>query len=223
MNSEYVLGIINSAVGCLEEQEDAENFISLKDFTSLRDTLIAMFMVSSLRRILEFRLSEYAEKEPQYKDGEISCFVVRIHRHKTAASGPSLVFISPREEKALVAYVRYYRPIAASCSNPKCYVFPNNNNLTACCTQMFISGMAKGLNRVVNRAGIDRKITSRILRWSQITALWEEEDGGEVWRTKVADQCAHSLSTASRYYQYAAKVKTEVVIERLKGLRQKTM
>ena len=84
--------------------------------------------------------------------------------------------------------------------------------------------MAKGLNHVVGRAGIDRKLISRILRWSQITALWEEENGVEVWRTKFADQCAHSLSTASRYYQYAAKVNSdEVVVERLRELRQRTL
>ena len=83
---------------------------------------------------------------------------------------------------------------------------------------MSISGMAKGLNRVVSR------ITFWILRRSQITALWDEEDGGKVWRTKVADQCAHSLSTASRYYQYAAKVKTgEMVVKRLRELRQRTL
>ena len=146
MNSEYAAGIINSAVGCLDEQEGAEQLISLKDFTSLRDVLIAMVMVSSLRRILEFskfRLSEYAEREPQYKDGGISSFVIRIHRHKTAANGPSFVFISPREEKALVAYVRFYRPIAASCKNLDCYVFPNNINLTACCTKCLYQGWRK--------------------------------------------------------------------------------
>lgn len=64
------------------------------------------------------------------------------------------------------------------------------------------------LSKIINKAAVlctsERKVTSRILRRSQITALWQRNDDPG-WRSKVATQCGHSLATASRYYEFSEK------------------
>lgn len=139
-------------------------------------------------------------------------------------SGPSLVVLDKDDAQLLEAYIRFYRPIAAPCTEPRCYVFPNRLNLTgaSCCSRMTFSTMCRAVKRTTKRCGVDAMLTSRILRRSQITALWEES-ADPAWRQQVATQCAHSLETASRYYDYSSKVAPGIkVVEKLRKLRQKT-
>ena len=150
-------------------------------------------------------------------------FVVKIARHKTAAKGPSLVYMTKAQEIALTAYVKFYRPLAVACCSPDCYVFPSSTNqIEGCCSKLDFSALGKIIKRVATSAGVDAKLTSRILRRSQITALWES-NSDPAWRSKVADQCSHSLDTARRYYEYSSKVNPcmEVVSE-LKMIREIT-
>ena len=49
------------------------------------------------------------------------------------------------------------------------------------------SSIAKAVKRVAVKAGFPSNLTSRILRRSQITALWET-DADPSWREKVANQ-----------------------------------
>lgn len=65
-------------------------------------------------------------------------------------------------------------------------------------------------------------VSSRILRRSQITALWEESES-VAWRQEVANQAGHSLDTAARYYDYSEKIISgKKVLERLRNLREKS-
>ncbi len=114
--------------------------------------------------------------------------------------------MTKEQERALTAYIRFYRSLAVTCSSLDCYVFPNSTNQTrGCCMKLDFSSLGKVIRQVAILAGVDDKITSRILR-SQITALWES-DADPAWWNKVADQCLHSLDTAARYYEYSSKVK----------------
>lgn len=71
-------------------------------------------------------------------------------------------------------------------------------------------------------AAVDCKITSRVLRRSQITALWNDNASPE-WRSKVAAQCCHSLETVRRYYEFSDKIVPGMeVVEALRNLREKS-
>ena len=117
------------------------------------------------------------------------------------------MFLTPHEKLLLDICVRYYRTLAADCDDPKCFVFPNRpNKLTpGCCGQIRFSGMAKIISKAARKCHSENKITSRILRRSQITALWRD-DPSQAWRIQVVEQCGHSLETASRYYEFSEKV-----------------
>ncbi len=143
--------------------------------------VITVFLVCSLRRIMEFsefRLSEFLERQKHFKEEskDIRKAVMKILQHKTAEKGPLLVFLTPLQEEALESYVSFYRPLAVDCSSPDCYVFPSSSSSQTggCCGKMTFSGLAKGVWRVTAAAGVSEKITSRILRSPQITALWEK-------------------------------------------------
>ena len=85
---------------------------------------------------------------------------------------------------------------------------------------MSYSTISKSLKRAAERAGFASKISSRMLRKSQITALWEK-DVEPSCRSKVADQSAHAADTARRYYDFSSKMKPgEEVIYSLSKLRQ---
>ncbi|XP_063875078.1 uncharacterized protein LOC135108260 [Scylla paramamosain] len=220
LTCEHVKTLMANAIDCLKNEKSCPVLIS--EFTSLRDTLITVFMVSSLRRIMEFsefRLSEYLERK--IVSSEESMYVIKIARHKTAVKGPSLVYLTTDQEKALTSYIQFYRPLAVPCLSPDCFIFPfSTNQIGGCCMKLDFSGLGKVIRRVATLAGLDTKITSRILRRSQITALWES-DADPGWRTKVADQCSHSLDTAARYYEYSEKVKPGLdVVKKLSRIRE---
>ena len=103
--------------------------------------------------------------------------MVRISRHKTATQGPSLVFLSDTEEKALAAYLKYYRPLAVGCCDPECIVFPNrpSDSQEACCTKMSFSSLSRAISKTARKCKVSHQVTSRILRRSQITALWKKK------------------------------------------------
>ncbi|XP_045123126.1 uncharacterized protein LOC123511372 [Portunus trituberculatus] len=170
---------------------------------------------------MEFRLCEFLERELKRTPSGETCYVIRIARHKTAEAGASVLFIDEDEEKALLAYVKHYRPIAVPCSGPHCYMFPTRNNMKrGCCSRMEFPNVNRILQSVSKKAASDCKITSRILRRSQITALWEKcEDPS--WKQKVANLVGHSLATASRYYEFSEKVPPGLaVFETLKRMKQ---
>ena len=147
--------------------------------------------------------------------------MVRISRHKTATQGPSLVFLSDTEEKALAAYLKYYRPLAVGCCDPECIVFPNrpSDSQEACCTKMSFSSLSRAISKTARKCKVSHQVTSRILRRSQITALWEKNDD-PAWRSKIAEQCCHSLATARRYYEFSSKVEPgRQVVDTLRRLR----
>lgn len=122
------------------------------------------------------------------------------------------------------AYVLLYRPLAVSCSKDSCAVFPNWVSAESdCCTKMRIQNISKILKRTAKRAGMKGNINSRILRRSQITALWDEETD-PVWLQKVAVQAGHTFSTASRYYDYSSREKKgSQVIDRLTSMRERDL
>ena len=136
-------------------------------------------------------------------------------------AGPALLFLSEQEKLLLDAYVKYYRTLVASCGSPKCYVFVNRptRDSQECCGKMTFSGLSKIISKTAKKCDSSTKITSRILRRSQITALWKE-DPSPAWRMQVATQCGHSLDTASRYYEFSSKVEPgRIVVEKLQSLR----
>ena len=135
--------------------------------------------------------------------------------------GPALVYLSPDEKRILGIYLKHYRTLAADCDSPKYFVFPNRlNKLTqGCCSQISFSGLSKIIATTARKCHPESKVTSRILRRSQITVLWKDYPSG-AWRMQVAAQCGHSLDTASRYYDYSEKVEPgKRVIVRLMSLR----
>ena len=122
-------------------------------------------------------------------------------------SGPALIFINPIDKAVLDSYVKYYRPVAVECDSPDCLVFPNRKSLEKgmCCTKIAFTNLSKLIHKTAILCTAEKKITSRILRRSQITALWTKNDD-PAWRNKVAAQCGHSLETARRYYEFSEKV-----------------
>ncbi|MPC51094.1 hypothetical protein E2C01_044932 [Portunus trituberculatus] len=218
----YVRKVLQIAKDSLENEDCLP--IVLGDFTRLRDVLILVLIISSLKRVMEFmefRLCEFLERELKRTPSGETCYVIRIARHKTAEAGASVLFIDEDEEKALLAYVKHYRPIAVPCSGPHCYMFPTRNNMKrGCCSRMEFPNVNRILQSVSKKAASDCKITSRILRRSQITALWEKcEDPS--WKQKVANLVGHSLATASRYYEFSEKVPPGLaVFETLKRMKQ---
>ncbi len=106
---------------------------------------------------------------------ESTKYVVKIARHITVAKRPPLVYMTKEQERALTAYIRFYRSLAVTCSSPDCYVFPSSTNQTrGCCVKLDFFSLGKVIRQVAILARVDDKITSRILR-SQITALWESD------------------------------------------------
>lgn len=196
---------IRNAASCLSDEAIKPTTVS--DYTMVRDVLITTSAISSMKRLQEFgefRLSEFLERqELKKKDtGESDGYVVRVTRHKTAQKGPSLIYMKEEEEKALTAFVKYYRPLVASCVDPQCYVFPNRRSVEgSCCSQLGFSNLSRLVKCTVRRAAIDAKVTSRILRRSQITAIWDDRTD-PAWRQKVATQCCHSLDTVMKYYEF---------------------
>lgn len=81
--------ITTTMEGALRCQEDESvRPCSVAEYTQLRDVLITVLMIKSLRRLMEFtefRLSEYIEAEKLV--GPSPFYVIRIARHKTAAYG----------------------------------------------------------------------------------------------------------------------------------------
>lgn len=83
LQAPYLNDSIDVAVAC--HVDEVCRPCAIQDFTDLRDVLISIMLVKSLRRLLEFtefRLSEYASM-----DMERETYVIRIARHKTAAQG----------------------------------------------------------------------------------------------------------------------------------------
>ncbi|XP_045124539.1 uncharacterized protein LOC123512284 [Portunus trituberculatus] len=207
-----------------------DELVTVSQFIDLRDILITVMAITSLRRLMEFgefRLSEVAEKEKRidHDTEQFECWVFRISRHKTAVQGPSLIFLSEIEGKAFDAYLKYYRPLVASCKEPNCFVFPNRfaESVTSCCTKMSYSSLSKAVSKTGRKAGVSTAITSRILRRSQITALWEK-NLDPTWRNKIAEQCCHSLQTARRYYEFSSKVGTgKEVVDTLRKMRSEAL
>ena len=149
-------------------------------------------------------------------------YVIKITKHKTATQGPCLLFLKPMEEQALTAYIKYYRTIVTDCSTADCYVFPNRKSVypNECCSKITFSNMGRIVKNTAKRACEQLKITSRVLRRSQITALWEK-NSDPAGRQQVAELCGHSLETARRYYQYADRIEPgRQVVETLRELRQ---
>lgn len=104
-------------------------------------------------------------------------------------------------------------------------VFPNSpakSELASCCTKLSFSNVGRIVKRVAKSGGLTQDMTSRILRRSQITALWEK-DADPVWRQDVATLAGHSLDTARRYYEYSDRVKpTKRVYSTLDSMRSET-
>lgn len=108
--SEYIASKIRDALDMTEDEP-----VTVSQFLNLRDIMITVMAITSLRRLMkfaEFRLFEVAEKEERLdrETKQFQCWVIRISRHKTAAQGPSLIFLSETESKAFDAYLKYYRP-----------------------------------------------------------------------------------------------------------------
>ena len=83
-----------------------------------------------------------------------------------------------------------------------------------------MSNISKLVAETARKCDLADKINSRILRRSQITALWEKCDD-PACRLKVATQSGHSIDTARRYYEYSDKVKQgREVVRELESLRK---
>ena len=162
----------------------------------------------------EFKLNEFHQRKLT-KNENSEKFVIRIAQHKTAEKGPALALLTVREEKALTSFVKNYRPIVSPCTERDCFVFTNSTapSTGSCCSKLSFSNVAKCIRKVANASGLNEKITSRILRRSQITALWDT-NSDTAWRTKVAEQSSHSVETARRYYTYVDAVKPAMEVPR---------
>ena len=184
-------------------------------------------MVELLKRIMKFsvfRLAEYAERQPQFKEGQQKPqkFVIKIARHKTAGMGPSLVYITPAHE-APEAHVKFYRQITVEFSSPDCYVFPSSSSpqRKRCCGKINDLGFGQSHKKSCSSSRGWRVNHVKNLRRSQITALWEENRDSS-WRSKVADQCAYALSSTRGYYDYSSKVKPGMeVVEKLTSIHER--
>lgn len=177
------------------------DFTNLRGLIILRLMVTSLRRVMELS---EFRLSEYDEMESRgdfhvikivrYKTAEqgrcnVWCMCFELRGKKNLAGlqayvyysylyipGPSLLVLDDKDTQLLEAYIRFHRPFASPYAEPNCYVFPNRLNLTgdSCCRKMTFSTMCRSVRRTTKRCGVDVKLKSRILRRSQITALWEE-------------------------------------------------
>lgn len=224
LESDYIQGTIRSAVRCLEDETHRPSTVS--DFTILRDVLIAVFVIISMKRLQEFgefRLSEFLERQRLTKplSNETDCFAIKVTRHKAAKKGPSIIYLKEEEEKALKAFIKFYRPIVAECTSPDCYVFPNRMaGQGSCCSKMSFANLSRIVTSTTKKAAVNAKITSRVLRRSQISAIWEDSCD-PTWREKVAAQCCHTLDTVRKYHDFSDKVEPgRQVIERLNALRE---
>lgn len=128
-------------------------------------------------------------------------------------AGPSLVFLDEREKKALDAYVLYYRPLAALCKKTQCFVYPTRKPYTSerCCHQMTVSNLGKAIKRMGRTCKVPRKVTSRILRRSQISGFFSVHSA-PAKRQQLATQAGHSVDTAERYYDVSDKVKSGLIV-----------
>lgn len=224
LKSDYIKNASDNAKKCLTNPEVRP--LALSDFTKLRDVLILTLMIKSVRRPMEFAeftLGEYLEMEERRTKGPEpeNYYVIRVARHKTAHQGPSLLYLEESDKKVLDAYILFYRPVVTSCMAPSCLVFPNRIQMTEarCCSKITFSNLSRIVNKTAIKSTSHCKITSRILRRSQISALWEKCDD-PAWRQKVAEQCCHSLATATRYYDYSSKVEPgKLVVATLRQMR----
>ena len=137
-------------------------------FMAMRDVLILLMQVTSLRKVMEFaefRLSEYTNREKVVKQGQEDRYVIRVSRHKTFKHGPCQIVLTPKQEQALQGCVLYYRTLSSDCSSPDCYVFSNliGSETASCCSIMSFSSIAKTVKRVAVKAGFTLNLTSRIL------------------------------------------------------------
>ena len=104
--------------------------------------------------------------------------------------------------------MQHYRPLAADCTGDQCFLFPNRTNVTseACCSKMTVSNLGRIVRRTCKAAAEAANITSRVLRRLQITRAYLESDSTE-WQERLAVLCAHSVTTAKKYYDFTDKVK----------------
>ncbi|KAG0730208.1 hypothetical protein GWK47_028716 [Chionoecetes opilio] len=119
--SDYVTGAMDTAVACLSDEESRPHTVT--DFTRMRDVLISVFLVTSIRRMMEFsefRLIEFKVRKAHTRSNEVDPykFTVQIARHKTAEKGQAMVVMTPLQEQALTAYIKFYRPLVATCAEP---------------------------------------------------------------------------------------------------------
>ena len=221
IQSNYIQEVLDRAVQCLTNSSKLPVLVS--QFIELRNVLITVLIVGSIRRVMEFtefNLSEFHQRKLT-KSEKSEKFVIRIAQHKTAEKGPALALLTAREEQALTSFVKNYRPIVSQCTESNCFVFTNSNapSIGSCCSKLSFSNVAKCIRKVANDSGFNQKITSRILRRSQITALWDTNTD-TAWRAKVAEQSSHSVETARRYYAYVDGVKPAMeVLHTLDSLR----
>ncbi|KAG0722883.1 hypothetical protein GWK47_043703 [Chionoecetes opilio] len=104
--SDYVTGAMDTAVACLSDEESRPHTVT--DFTRMRDVLISVFLVTSIRRMMEFsefRLIEFKVRKAHSRPNEAEPYkyTVQIARHKTAEKGQALVVMTPLQEQALTA------------------------------------------------------------------------------------------------------------------------
>ncbi|KAK3888838.1 hypothetical protein Pcinc_007104 [Petrolisthes cinctipes] len=186
-----------------------------KAFVSLRDVLIFIMIVRSLRRSMEFTeftLEEFSERKLlEDKEGKkkVSMF---IKCHKTGYSKPCNVTLSVEESEALEAYVEKYRPLVSPCSQKRCLVFTTRvgkvtqPSTSECCKKLTISSILKITNRVARHCGINERMGTRRIRRSQITAVLDAHDDPAI-RNALAIQASHSVTTAERYYDFSDHTK----------------
>ncbi|KAK8374004.1 hypothetical protein O3P69_012321 [Scylla paramamosain] len=86
-------------------------------------------------------------------------------------------------------------------------------------TQLMTSGLGKAVRQIAATAGVSEKITSWILRCSQIIALREKLD--PAWHLQVVEQCSHYIHTARQYYKYSSEIRPGMqAIEELTNIRE---
>lgn len=188
----------------LSEPKLAED-LHPKDVINLRNVLVTIMVIMSVRRSIEFTQFTLEEYE-NIREEEEGYHLIQIYKHETVTqSGPARVFIKDDIKCALDSYVKYYWPwLTHNCNRNNCKIFLVRTKLTKgeCCKALDISSINKLMVQVAKRSGVkDITLGSRRTRRSIITGTGKK-DGSQKTLDSMAVQAAQSLRTANVHYDY---------------------
>lgn len=191
------------AIIILGSAEESSSYLTMMEFTSVRDFLMTSFALHNAHRSgvsANMLMKEYEKR----KLDETTC-TINVRHHKTRYThGSATVCIPLQLARLLDIYVTRIRPqISTTCEN--IFVTWNGKALEA-------GSVSRQINSVWSRSGIytgseTKKVnmSTTLIRKSVTTAVHDEDHENA---QPVADLLAHSLTTASKIYRVKKQTKT---------------